>query len=718
MTVNNVRIVARIRPLLKGESEKDVVVSAEEDAISMPNPKNENENFTFPFNAAYGQDSDQAQLFSEVSPTLKHLFKGNDVTIFAYGATGSGKTYTMRGQKAASERGIIPRFLTAIYRRGKELERKTEGATTIRAIMTYYEIYNDRVFDLFQPPEKRTPAGLPLRESNGKTQVVGLIDKEITSLKEFEALYDKANANRSTSATKLNAHSSRSHAVICVKVLIEDKNTGESKTGTVSCIDLAGSEDNRRTCNDKERMTESASINKSLFVLAQCVEAMTKKQSRIPYRESKMTRILSLGQNNGLTVMILNLAPTRAFHLDTLSSLNFANRTKKVELKQAENEHPQVSFPSRHDQLPPMLSQHGPTRAFGTAKTNTTHVSNSQKGFQKDKAPKPQSRAPLAPQPLRRSSGIKKPMRSYDKHHQLSPTNIADIVEKKVEEILAARALNEPAKKTATDVSDEVNKRLELLEKKLEKKADAKAEGLTYILLAKQHAARGENFSALKMYELAVPYFPENDKLLKKISDLKDKDKKTATVRTTMRSSSDLTSSLDTTNKKTSSSYSSVRQVSVTEETFTQAPAPVSRPKPKRTFAVFSDNNNDVQQQPSPRSLPAIKMEEDTASEYEDDRSEEEEWSPNTHQTPRTKNLLRIINSEDVSQIMKLKGVGKKRAEALAQAVRERRQAADMMDGDDDFPAIKDLEELGMIKGIGQNMVENMRGGLSVASWQ
>lgn len=74
-------------------------------------------------------------------------------------------------------------------------------------------------------------------------------------MKEFEALYDKANANRSTSATKLNAHSSRSHAVICVKVVIEDKNTGESKTGTVSCIDLAGSEDNRRTCNAKERMT-------------------------------------------------------------------------------------------------------------------------------------------------------------------------------------------------------------------------------------------------------------------------------------------------------------------------------------------------------------------------------------------------------------------------------------------------------------------------------
>ena len=83
---------------------------------------------------------------------------------------------------------------------------------------------------------------------------------------------------------------------------------------------------------------ESSAINKSLFVLAQCVEAISKKQSRIPYRESKMTRILSLGQNNGLTIMILNLAPVRSYHLDTLSSLNFANRTKKIEVAEVENE--------------------------------------------------------------------------------------------------------------------------------------------------------------------------------------------------------------------------------------------------------------------------------------------------------------------------------------------------------------------------------------------
>lgn len=533
----------------------------------------------------------------------------------------------MRGQKAASERGIIPRLLTAIYRRGKELERKSDGNTIMTATMSYYEIYNDKVFDLFMPPEKRTPSGLPLRDNGGKTVVVGLTEKEISSLKEFETLYDKANNNRSTSATKLNAHSSRSHAIICVRVVIDNRETGESRVGTVSCIDLAGSEDNRRTANDKERMTESASINKSLFVLAQCVEAMTKKQNRIPYRESKMTRILSLGQNNGLTVMILNLAPTKAFHMDTLSALNFANRAKKIELKQADTEYPAITFSGR--QQPSALSKE-PMRAFGTSKTNTAQpLSARPLGDKIQKA----TRAPLTAKPLHKptSSGVAKRRPSDHRSalsSQLSSQNIADLVEKKVEEILAARALNEPVKPSAPDVSDEVNKRLELLEKKLEKKADARAEGLTYILLAKQHAARGENFSALKMYELALTYFPENEKLLKKIADLRDKKSGPSSMTTTTTRSEE--SMMD-------GRMSFIRHT--TEQTFAAAP---SRAKPKKAFAVFTDDDHA-----------------DAAGNWEEDDEKEDhmdtDYVHDVQQTPRTHQLLKIINSEDVAQIMKLK---------------------------------------------------------------
>lgn len=138
-----------------------------------------------------------------VAPTVKHLFKGLDVTIFAYGVTGTGKTHTMRGGKTLAERGVIPRLLSAIYRRSRKMEKDSEGETRVDVTMSYYEIYCDKVFDLFD--DKRTPAGLPIRDNNGKTVVVGLTERPCATLKDFEQLYDEANLNRSTSATKASS---------------------------------------------------------------------------------------------------------------------------------------------------------------------------------------------------------------------------------------------------------------------------------------------------------------------------------------------------------------------------------------------------------------------------------------------------------------------------------------------------------------------------------
>lgn len=140
-----------------------------------------------------------------MAPTVKHLFGGIDVTIFAYGVTGTGKTHTMRGGKSLQDRGVIPRLLSAIFRRCRKIEKDTEGATKVQILMSYYEIYNDKVYDLFEPPEKRTMAGLPLRDNGGKTVVVGLTERPVSTLKEFESLYDQGNINRSTGATKVRS---------------------------------------------------------------------------------------------------------------------------------------------------------------------------------------------------------------------------------------------------------------------------------------------------------------------------------------------------------------------------------------------------------------------------------------------------------------------------------------------------------------------------------
>ena len=110
----------------------------------------------------------------------------------------------MRGGKTLAERGVIPRLLSAIYRRGRKIDKDSAGQTTVEITLSYYEIYNDKVFDLFEAPEKRTMTGLQLRENNGKTIIVGLTERPCESLKDFERLYDQANVNRSTGATKVS----------------------------------------------------------------------------------------------------------------------------------------------------------------------------------------------------------------------------------------------------------------------------------------------------------------------------------------------------------------------------------------------------------------------------------------------------------------------------------------------------------------------------------
>lgn len=755
----SVRVVARIRPLLKAEIEKDVIVNAEhpvgsasesKSLVRIPNPKNESEAFSFQFNSVYDQEATQAQIFdNEVSPTVKHLFKGCDVTLFAYGVTGTGKTHTMRGGKALADRGVIPRLLSSIYRRARKIEKDSEGNTQVDVAMSYYEIYNDRVFDLFEPPEKRTAAGLPIRDAgNGKTQVVGLTERPCTTLKEFEQLYDEANVNRSTSATKLNAHSSRSHAILCVKVT---QTTGEeTRVSTASAIDLAGSEDNRRTDNNKERLVESASINKSLFVLAQCVEAISKKQTRIPYRESKMTRILSLGQNNGFTVMILNLAPVRSYHLDTLSSLNFANRTKKIEVNEIENQpffrdppgkgkldgekNSSLNAPTMHRQplRPKILSQNGHLK-------EVTNVPKPVKQFSvySDKPKAPQRSAHLPNTSHARSSGVplKSPKRTSSEavptlgrpskisrpnemsrfarpaDPGMSQNAIEALIERKVSEALAERA-DQTTVSNPDALSDEVQKRLNALEKRVEGQETERAEGLQYLLMAKQHQVRGEDASALKMYHLALPHFPGNEKLVRKMVALQDR---IAAKKAEKRASAAGGVPLN-------------QPAAVVEEPH---PEPVEKPAARRRKTAEDDSYHEAQDAASayqeddddfiyrPRTKirrPQTNIRSATAPLLEsavkhsppldpDDSSEDELAASLLTQTPRTKHLLNIINTRDVSQIKLLKGVGAKKADAIVNCL------CDLEDGVGGS-RVTSLGQLGKLKGVGVKSVETMRLGL------
>ncbi|KAJ2459584.1 hypothetical protein GGF42_001377 [Coemansia sp. RSA 2424] len=253
------------------------------------------------------------------------MFSGMSATVFCYGVTGAGKTHTIQGTE--TEPGIIPRAVEHIFM------HQQRDAYDYDIRISYYEIYKEAVFDLLKPHDPSF-AGLPIREdANRKIFVAGLSEKRVTSYEQFDSIYQKASGNRRTASTKLNNHSSRSHAILTVQVQWRDDIGAGKKTwcGRLHLIDLAGSEDNRRTENGKDRMAESSAINRSLFVLGQVVEALNTGSSRIPYRDSKMTRILqdSLG-GESLGMMIVNVAPGEAFLQDTNNTLNFATKSREV----------------------------------------------------------------------------------------------------------------------------------------------------------------------------------------------------------------------------------------------------------------------------------------------------------------------------------------------------------------------------------------------------
>ncbi|KAF4989417.1 hypothetical protein FGRMN_9142 [Fusarium graminum] len=714
----SVRVVSRIRPLLEKERECDIIVRADtvdsskpNTIVKIPNPKNEAEEFSFAFNGVYDRSTTQEELFTaEVAPHVKSLFQGYDVTIFAYGVTGTGKTHTMRGGMKLADRGVIPRMLSNVFRRGKKIMKDTRGETDVQVFLSYYEIYNDKVYDLLEPPEKRTPTGLALRaEASGKTVVVGLSERSCEDLKDFEKMYIEANNNRVTASTKLNAHSSRSHAILRVKLVQTTANAVQESTA--SAIDLAGSEDNRRTDNGKERLVESAAINKSLFVLSQCIDAIGRGDKRIPYRESKMTRILSLGQNDGITVMILNLSPLRSYHLDTLSSLNVSSRAKRIEVREIENEIVYKQVPRANSGL---SGSNIPRQALRPL-ANLTNVHNGNvaakaadkvadankpvKAFSvytdKSKPAAPVSR-PLvssALAPARRTNPVKRPsendavMRPSKISRSTAPASITvsaaqieAMVEKKVSEILAARVAAEkesqPPLVIQPEISDAVQKRLEALEKRIDSdewREDSKSDGLRFLLAARQHKERGEDDIALKMYEKALPFFPGQAKLLHKIEKLRSRMDINAPANSPRRESP------RSERKKHRFVYDDVdgdyetAEADVDEDEF----APVAKPKARKL------------------KVKALAAKSVLSGDDEGPAS------------PRTQHLLDIVNSRDLDRIRSLVGFGAKKARDLVDYL-------ELVNDDEAGGRIDSIAQLRTVPGMGSRTVERAYSGLAV----
>ncbi|KAF9553564.1 kinesin-domain-containing protein [Agrocybe pediades] len=381
-----VKIAARLRPRIEGEIDDDsvkVVHSGDNTGgsshsgtfITVANPRDPSQIFKFPFSSCYDQNSTQEEIFNnDVEPLIDVVYSGVTVTIFAYGVTSSGKTHTMQGTRA--EPGVIPRVVQAMFEKKGAIERFNTSLE-----ISYMEIYKDEVYDLLVNRENAPK--LPVRENDsGMVFVANLSRLPISSVQEFDQIYKYVSLNlpstkfmtapncggtsfrtlcngvptefgpvsdplfrsaatkhRSVGATNLNRASSRSHAVLTIEATMVDAVAQTTLTGKINLVDLAGSENNKLTGNDPSRMAESSAINKSLSVLGQVVHALNQGQSRIPYRNSKLTRILqdALG-GSSVGLLICNLAPGVKFRQDTLNTLNFAVRTKNIENKPVVNE--------------------------------------------------------------------------------------------------------------------------------------------------------------------------------------------------------------------------------------------------------------------------------------------------------------------------------------------------------------------------------------------
>ena len=305
------------------------------------------QNFTF--DHVYDEMSTQEYVYEN---TAKHsvlsVLEGYNATILAYGQTGTGKTYTMEGFKYSAgdpQRGIVPRSMEEIFR---FIQMQSSQNTTFMVRASYLQIYNEVISDLL----KIDRTSLQIREDKKKGVFVeGLSEWAVRSPNEIYSLMQKGALSRATATTKMNDLSSRSHAVFIIIVeqmtsLDEQYDDPEDapkqiKVGKLNLVDLAGSERVRVTGATGKRLEESKKINQSLSCLGNVIAALTdqKPRSHIPYRDSKLTRLLedSLGGNCKTTMMAM-ISPSSDAFGESLSTLKFATRAKKIKNEAKINE--------------------------------------------------------------------------------------------------------------------------------------------------------------------------------------------------------------------------------------------------------------------------------------------------------------------------------------------------------------------------------------------
>lgn len=285
----------------------------------------------FTFDRVFDTHSRQTDVFDfSIRSTVDDILNGYNGTVFAYGQTGAGKSYTMMGADIDDEeqRGIIPRIVEQMF--ASILRSPGNIEYTVR--VSYMEIYMEKIRDLLAPQNDN----LPVHEEKSRgVYVKGLLEIYVSSVQEVYEVMRRGGAARATAATNMNQESSRSHSIFVITITQKNVETGSAKSGQLFLVDLAGSEKVGKTGASGQTLEEAKKINKSLSALGMVINSLTDgKSTHIPYRDSKLTRILqeSLG-GNSRTTLIINCSPSSYNDQETLGTLRFGVRAKAIKNK-------------------------------------------------------------------------------------------------------------------------------------------------------------------------------------------------------------------------------------------------------------------------------------------------------------------------------------------------------------------------------------------------
>nr|XP_058952854.1 kinesin-II 95 kDa subunit-like [Pocillopora verrucosa] len=341
----SVKVVVRCRPMNQKEiaqgHQRIIEMNVKKGTIEINNPaKKEEVPRMFTYDSVYDWNSKQIDLYDETFRQLvDSVLEGYNGTIFAYGQTGTGKTFTMEGVRSDPIlRGVIPNSFEHIF---THIARTQNQQYLVRA--SYLEIYQEDIRDLLSKDQSRR---LELKERpDTGVYVKDLQSFVCKSVKEIEHVMNVGNQNRAVGATNMNEHSSRSHAIFIITIECSKPGAdGENhiRVGKLNMVDLAGSERQTKTGATGERLKEATKINLSLSALGNVISALVDgKSTHVPYRDSKLTRLLqdSLG-GNARTVMVANIGPASYNFEETITTLRYANRAKNIKNKPKINEDP------------------------------------------------------------------------------------------------------------------------------------------------------------------------------------------------------------------------------------------------------------------------------------------------------------------------------------------------------------------------------------------